>query len=220
MSRFALTCSIVVALGSSALADRAPEPQPHFAQPPTANGYAAPAPTFDRETVREALIAARKANLAAFRSYVAGGEYPSNVYQSGLLNVWRDQDGHYCAAATIIKVSGQDELVARVADQNNFIRLADVSQGPLMDWILTSGLTQEELVLIQRPFMPVTEKPQPAPVVHVAVDAKLRQTETARLRDKYRSIEKSLVEHQRQSLDLAVDRLMKHPTLAWRVIAG
>ena len=64
-----------------------------------------------------------------------------------------------CAAATIIKMSGQDALVNRVAEQNNFVRLADVEQGPLMDWILTSGFTQDEIAAIQEPFMPVTDAP-------------------------------------------------------------
>ena len=217
MSRILLACSFVAALCSAASADRAYVPS-HFAQPPVAESVAAP--SLDRAAIRDALLRAREANLEAFRAYVRGGVFPSNVYKPGALNVWRDQDGHYCAAATIIKQSGQDELVARVADQNNFIRLADVQQGPLMDWILTSGLTQEEIVEIQKPFMPVTERPQPVPVAHVDIDANLRTQENARLRAKYKAVDKMIVEHQKQSLDIAVDRLMKHPTLAWNLIAG
>jgi hypothetical protein len=222
MTRLLLSCSLVAALTSLAAADRAPEPR--FAQPPQGIAYrepeARPARALDRTTVRAALARARTANLAAFRAYVATGTYPSNVYRSGLLNVWRDQDGHYCAAATIIRMSGQDELVARVAEQNNSIRLAVVSQGPLMDWILTSGLTQDEIALIQRPFMPVTEHPQAMPIAHVDVDAKLRAAETARLAASYRAIEKTLVAQQKRSLDLAVQRVMRHPTLAWQLIDG
>ncbi len=213
MSRILLACSVVAALCSAASAERAYAP--HFAQPPI--DTIAP-PVLDRTAVRDALLRAREANLEAFRGYVRGGVFPSNVYKPGALNVWRDQDGHFCAAATIIKQSGQDELVAHVADQNNFIKLADVTQGPLMDWILTSGLTQEEIVEIQKPFMPVTERPQPMPVAHVDIDAKLRVQENARLLAKYKVVDKMIVEHQKKSLDIAVDRLMKHPTLAWQLI--
>ena len=42
--------------------------------------------------------------------YYTAGAYPSNVFTPGLANVWRDQDGRYCAAATIIRASGQARL--------------------------------------------------------------------------------------------------------------
>ena len=79
------------------------------------------------------------ANLARFRAYQRKGELPSNTYAAGQLNVWRDEAGHLCAAATIINASGAVALVEQVAEESNFIRLADVTSGPLMDWILTSG---------------------------------------------------------------------------------
>ena len=112
--------------------------------------------------------------------------------------MWRDQDGHLCAAATIIRMSGTTELVDKVAEQNNFIRLADVKQGPLMDWILTSGLTQDEIVAIQEPFMPVTEQPQLAPAKPVAVDARMRAAETARLRAIYTQVEREIVKNEKR----------------------
>lgn len=37
----------------------------------------------------------------------------------------------------------------QVATANNHIRIADVNGGPILDWILRSGLTQEEAALIQ-----------------------------------------------------------------------
>ena len=136
------------------------------------------------------------------------------------LNVWLDADGHFCAAATIIKMSGQDDLVNKVAEQNNFIRLADVKQGPLMDWILTSGFTQDEIAAIQEPFMPVTREPAVAPVEPILVDAKLRAKEDARLLAKYKQVDKQLVKNRAKSLDKATDRLMKNPTLAWQLLAS
>ena len=189
-----------------------PEPAPHFAQAPRIA-----MPALDRAKVRAALAAARAKNLAAFHAYATAGVYPSNVYQAGELNVWRDQDGHFCAAATVIRASGQVELVDRVADQNNNIKLADVTTGPLMDWILTSGLTQDELALIQRPFRPVTAEPVAVPVDPVVVDTGMRAKETARLRGLYKTIETKLAKQNKTSLDAATDRLMKRPQLAWRL---
>ncbi|MEO8700659.1 MAG: hypothetical protein ABI867_11475, partial [Kofleriaceae bacterium] len=133
---------------------------PQFAKPPPATTVTAPVEhvaegVADRDTVRAKLLANRRANLERFRTYQARGEFPSNTYTDGLENVWIDADGHLCAAATIIKASGSGALVAQVGRDNNFIRLADVRDGALMDWMLTSGLTQEELVAIQRPFQGV-----------------------------------------------------------------
>lgn len=225
VTRFITACTLVATMSSVALADRAYDPPAHFAQPPNAapsqvqeEEYVAP--VLDRASVRAALLGARHRNLENFRAYEKAGVFPSNTYQPNQLNVWRDQDGHFCAAATIIRMSGQTELVDRVADQNNFIRLADVSQGPVMDWILTSGFTQEELVAIQKPFMPVTEKPQIAPETPVAVDAKMRAAETARLKAVYTKVERDLVKNEKRDLDLATNRLMKHPDLAWKIASA
>jgi len=176
----------------------------------------------DRAAVKAKLIEQRAANLERFRAYYKARVYPSNVYKPGLLNVWRDEDGHFCAAATIIRASGATELVDRVADDNNFIRLADVEQGPLMDWILTSGFTQDEIVMIQKPFSPVTTRPvlEPKPEQPVAIDAKLRAKETARLAAVYRGIDAKLVKAQKANLERAVDRLMAHPQLALQLLGN
>ena len=197
----------------------------HFAQPPHQmrrapihdDMYALPALT--RDAVREALLEARHRNLDFFRAYEKAGVFPSNIYQPNKLNVWRDAAGHVCAAATIIRASGMTDLVDRVADQNNFIRLADVSQGPLMDWILTSGFTQDEIAMIQEPFDPVTE-PHVAPSQPIVVDARLRAAENARLRAKYTQVERALVKNEKRNIELAVDRLMQHPDLAWTIASA
>jgi len=197
----------------------------HFAQPPhqmrrppiDADLYVPPPLT--RAAVREALLEARHRNLEFFRTYEKAGVFPSNIYQPNLLNVWRDADGHFCAAATIVRASGLTDLADRVAEQNNFIRLADVTQGPLMDWILTSGFTQDEIAMIQKPFSPVAE-PQVAPNQPIVVDARLRAAENARLRVKYTQVERALVKNEKRNIELAVDRLMKHPDLAWAIASA
>jgi hypothetical protein len=169
----------------------------------------------DRAALRAKLAENRSANLAAFRAYRIAGVYPSNVHASSLANVWRDDDGHYCAAATIIRTSGNVALVERVAEENNAFRIVDVAQGPVMDWILTSGLTQAELVLIQRPFRPVAQdldKP--------AVDPALRAAETRRLAKLYKSIERKLANQRGASLEAAVERLMKRPDLARALLSS
>ncbi len=231
MSKFLIAASLLFALSasssSSATADSRFARPPSIASvdradadvmPPSAELRIAPRRTPDRASVRAALAKARATNLAAFRVYQKKGVFPSNTYKPGKLNVWLDADGHFCAAATIIKMSGQIDLVTKVAEQNNFIRLADVKQGPLMSWILTSGLTQDEIAAIQEPFMPVTDEPRLAPVEPVLVDADMRKAEDARLKAKYKRVEQMIVKNTKTSLDRATDRLMKNPTLAWQLI--
>jgi hypothetical protein len=243
MSRFMLVASLVFGLSSVASASST-----RFAQPPAGRANAgapvipsltdadrisiaphaaemriAPRRVVDRATVRAALAKARSANLAAFRVYQRKGVFPSNTFSRGKLNVWLDADGNFCAAATIIQLSGKDDLVHKVAEQNNFIRLGDVKQGPLMDWILTSGLTQDEIAAIQEPFMPVVDQPgfaPSAPTEPTLVDADLREAEDARLRAKYRTVDRMIVKGQTKSLDAATDRLMKNPSLAWKLVHG
>jgi len=205
MSRLALAFTLLATLTTVASARPA-------AEPVQGARMIAP-PVLDRDALRAKLIANRAHNLAAFRAYRKAGVFPSNVYRQGELNVWRDEDYHFCAAATIIRASGKIGLVDAVAEQNNFIRLADVEQGPVMDWILTSGFTQAELVLIQRPFRPVA-KPDLA-----RIDPKLRTAETARLAKLYKRIDATLVRNRKRSIELALDRLMKHPAAA-RALMG
>jgi hypothetical protein len=219
MSRFTASLVLVASLFTG-LASA----ETRFAAPPVAGSAelrVAP-PQVDRAQVRAALIANRRANLARFRAYYRAGKYPSNVYADGLTNVWRDEDGRLCAAATIMKASGHGALVESIAEQNNFIKLADVTQGPVLDWILTSGLTQAELVAIQKPFQrigTIEYQEQQELLKPVAViDPELRTDETVRLTKLYRRVDARITKALSASIDLAVDRLMKRPDLAAKLV--
>ncbi len=211
MSRCIGSLALAVLLSSVTAADAR-----QFAQPPPSHTPAqadAPVdhPVVDRAAVRARLASARATNVGAFVRYEQGRVYPSNTTKAGLLNVWRDADGHLCAAATMIDRSGAHELVKHIGDTDNNLRLATIHDGPVMDWILESGLTQEEVVIIQAPFVPVVQEPRPAPQM---VDAGLRAKETARLAVIYKQTEKMLAAEQQAALDTATDRLMAHPELA------
>ena len=162
-----------------------------------------------RAAVRSALAARRAHNLAAFRAYAKAGVYPHNFVRPGPLNVWRDADGHLCAAATMIDRDGKHDLVADTATKANHIRLLDVTDGALLDWMLTSGLTIEEIDRIQAPAMAPVE-PQ----------RDWRKDEDARLRVSYAATDRWLADHANAGLDTATDRLMASPVLAGRLLAG
>ena len=222
MSRFTIALSLIASLSTAALADRAvaPASAPHtmkFAQPAAEMPVSASV-RLDRAAIRAKLAKNRAANLARFRVYQKKGVVPNNTYTDGKLNVWLDEFGNLCAAATIIKLSGNDALVQATADQDNFIRLGDVTQGPLMNWILTSGLTQDEIAAIQEPMMPVMREPEPAqPLV---VDGRMRRVENRRLVLKYKQVDSQIVKAKNKSLDAATDRLLENPDLAMKFLAS
>lgn len=168
-----------------------------------------------RARLKKVLAARRAKNVAAFRAYARRGIYPHNYITTGSLNVWIDEDGHMCAAATMIWKSGAKALVRQTAKDNNYIRLADVTDGALMDWILTSGLTHDEVVAIQAPMvgMPNDRGPEFVPGTpdwRIANDAALRAG--------YETTLKQLFNDKDSSLDAAVDALVWRPDLVAKLI--
>ena len=168
-------------------------------------------PSLDRATIKRMLLERRAHNLASFRAYRKAGVYPHNLTRAGALNVWLDREGHLCAAATMIDKDGKHELVMKTAGTNNQIRLLDVVDGPLMDWILTSGFTVEEIDRIQAPMIePDPEELQPG----------WRATEDARLKKLYAETDAWLGKHEKAGIDSAVSRLMANRELAQKFVAG
>jgi hypothetical protein len=168
----------------------------------------------DRAAVKKALQKRRAKNLATFRAYRKAGVYPHNTFRAGPLNVWIDADGHLCAAATLIAKDGKQKLVDDTAKLNNQIRLMNVVEGPLLDWILTSGFTIEEIDRIQAPMI--------YPDGRVGGEWLPRDftAEDDKLRAGYARTDTWLVKHAKQSLDTAVDRVLENPQLAWKLVNG
>jgi hypothetical protein len=164
----------------------------------------------ERADVQKALQKRRAKNLAAFRAYRKGGVYPHNTWRTGPLNVWRDAAGHLCAAATMIAKDGKSDLVTTTADADNFIRLQNVTEGPLLDWIMTSGFTIEEIDRIQAPAVWPDE----------IVSPEVMKREDARLAASYKATDAWLAARTKAGLDIAVNRLMKNPWLAHALVDG
>lgn len=171
-----------------------------------------PADDLDRAAVKAKLLERRTVMKARFLAYRDSGVYPINTYEPGLAHVWVDVLGNLCAAATMISGDwGYDPTIAAV-DGNLFIALADVKDGALADWMLTSGLTHSEIVAIQEPGFMGRMEPEPRP--------QLDPAEAQRLYAIYTSVERQIDSLWDESLDEAVDALMKHPELARRFLAG
>ncbi len=212
LTNLVLALSLLAPLGAARAESSANAPRPApIAEPMPLRGPPA------RAEVRAALAKRRDKNLAAFGAYRDNGIYPHNTERPGPLNVWRDADGHFCAAATILLSDGKATLVQKVAIEQNHIRLLDVTGGELMDWMLTSGLTVEEIDRIQAPAIMPTPKPRELTPAEKREQAK-REREDGELRKGYAATQAYLVKHAKDDLELATDRLMANPELAWTVV--
>lgn len=215
LAKLALIVSLVTATTSPALAG--------FAQPPPGDPVhtidvesriAPEAPSLtraQRARLRGVLAKRRAKNVKSFAAYVSRGLYPHNFVEPGALNVWIDEEGRMCAAATMIFRSSASmrPLVQQQQQLDNFIRLADVTDGALHDWILTSGLTQAEVVAIQEPFMGRPGEP----------DLRWRIAEDQRLRTRYAEVQRQLARDRDASLEAAIDALATRPDLVAKLIA-
>lgn len=201
LASLALTFSLV---GCATTAPRAPQtPQAPIAKPAPVQHK------LDRAAVRAKLAARRAVTLERFLAYREAKIYPvARGLGPGYHHVWIDENGNLCAAATLISRDWGRDAVVEIGMPNNGLQLAKVDTGPLLDWVLTSGLAHHEIVAIQVPgFEPEIENPQQ------------RQAEIERLYGIYIDVERQLRAMNDKNLELAVDALMAHPELARTFVA-
>lgn len=171
-----------------------------------------PVPDPDPAAVRAKLAQLRDVQVQRLRDYSARAAFPRNTYAAGQVNVFIDEDGNICAAANLIALSGNMDLVRQTAATNNFIALRDVHDGELYDWMLTSGLTQEEIALIQEPYWEEPSDPQQI--------GQFRDSETERLQQHFALVDETLAKSTEASLDLIMERLADRPDLARALLAS
>ncbi len=111
----------------------------------------------DLSRVYEALKMRREAQIEHLRTYAQTGQFPKNTNH---LNAYRpyfvDVEQTPCAVGYLMQRSGLHKAVQTISKNNNQVRVPDVNSGPLIEWVLDSGLTQEECALIQPNYAPPT----------------------------------------------------------------
>lgn len=205
MTRLTITAAAVAVAALTALAYPSDASTHHTT---TAAGES-PAVMSLRGQVRARLVAQRQLQIKRLAAYSAKGVFPRNAVTTGLQNIFVDSAGRVCAAANLISLSGNHALVTATAKSNNFIRLVNVRKGALLDWMLQSGLTIEEIDRIQEPYMGMTE-PRPDQIA----------AETRRLQQHFARVLAELQRNTAASVTVATDRLMRRPDLAARFVKG
>lgn len=205
MSRLRLALASLV-LASSLGACAASHAAPAHPAPAAPIELASADAQIDRAKLRAKLAERRATTIQRFLAYREARVYPLAEVGVGFQHVWRDVSGNLCAAATLISHDWGRAAAERVGAEDNQLALAGVKSGPLLDWILTSGLTQHEIVAIQVPGFNELMRP--------------REDEIRRLYAIYVDVERQLNGLAQQSLDQAVDALMKRPALARALLGG
>lgn len=163
----------------------------------------------DRASVRAQLALRRAEMIKRFLAYREARMYPWNF--AGTLrpkHLWFDDLGNLCAAATLISADWGRESTMKVGEKERGIALAKITKGELADWMLTSGLTHAEIVAIQVPPM------------DTGPDEMRRLDEVERLHAMYTDVERQLNALYDENLELATDRLMARPDLAFAFMRG
>jgi hypothetical protein len=177
----------------------------------------------DRAAIRAEFAAHRQQQLERLEEYAAAGEFPHDYTTAPSLHMFRDDAGRLCAVANLVHRDGRDDLVSATVRDHNDLAVADVHDGPMLAWMLTSGLTQEELARIQAPAPMVQRAPtRPQLVARTLEVAKNTVTRAiteaqmkATIRGHVAQVEAELVAGKDHSLDIAVDRY-----IAWRTGAA
>ncbi len=131
---------------------------------PTSSDMPAPAP--QRESLVDArarLAVQRDREVAHLTAYAQRRVFPRNENALATVHMFKDGQGRRCAVAELVHDDGRDDLVDATARNKNDLEIASVKSGEMMQWILATGLTQEELADVQLPLPPVARREPPRP---------------------------------------------------------
>jgi hypothetical protein len=150
-------------------------------------------------------LAARRAQMLGWlREYREAGAYPTDA-SGRVASVFVGTNGVRCPMAELLHRSGRADLVAVVVRDNNIVRLADVHDGPLHDWMLSSGLTRDEINLVQG-IAEIDYSWLEKQVIPVETGPMILAGQ-AQVRGKIESVEMALRDNTRTSLANAVAKL-------------
>lgn len=133
----------------------------------------------------------RTQNIARLRDYANTGTFPRNTdFPGRLVPYFVDRLGTACAVGHLMQLDGKAHLVETIASDTNHIRIQNTHDGPLLEWIYSSGLTRDECALIQPSYATIEDYRQ----------GREWQDEIARLQKHFAEVEQTLVTQTQRSL--------------------
>jgi hypothetical protein len=103
-----------------------------------------------RDEWRQRLLANRRSQIVRLIAYRNRGLFPQNDGQSKMPTpIFVDNHDIACAVGHLMRISGRERDVAEIQHHSNLVYVPEVTAGPVVAWMLTSGITLEEAALIQ-----------------------------------------------------------------------
>lgn len=109
-----------------------------------------------------ALNKERNLLLDALHQYGVASLFPKNTHHPNERRAYFIDDyGTHCAVGNLIRVTGNDALARRIASEYNYELLRDIHTEGLSNWQKSSGITMDELALVQVLYEYDVQIPQP-----------------------------------------------------------
>lgn len=97
----------------------------------------------------ETQLRSRMLLLQLLDEYRQEGRFPVNNARHERIPVFIDRSFTHCAVAYLLQQTGHEDLALRIAHDDNFAWVKDIATDGLLQWQQASGLTLEEVKLIQ-----------------------------------------------------------------------
>lgn len=97
----------------------------------------------------EKQIQSRKQMIQWLTEYREQGNFPQNYFHPGRVPVFIDENGTHCAVGYLMQQSGEEEMAQRISKTHHYDWVKDIKDENLGTWQDASGLSLEELKLIQ-----------------------------------------------------------------------
>lgn len=105
---------------------------------------------------------ARLASIRWLYTYANAGIFPHNYFHSQRIPVFIDPEGRACAVGYLMLHTGAEDLAREVARTNNNIHIRQINDARFEQWVESSGLSLDELALIQPGYRPENIWRQPS----------------------------------------------------------
>ncbi|MCD6069117.1 MAG: hypothetical protein K0S33_3943 [Bacteroidetes bacterium] len=87
--------------------------------------------------------------IEVLSAYREAGKFPQNYFRAERIPVFIDENGTHCAVGYLMQQSGQEAMAQRISKNYQYAWLKDIQDENLSEWQQASGLSLEELKLIQ-----------------------------------------------------------------------
>jgi hypothetical protein len=93
--------------------------------------------------------------LKHLNDYIRAEKFPRNFSKESIRSPYfKDAKGALCAMAYLVAMSGRNDIVKKIYDENNEVYITENLTGDLADWISENGLSKKEAALVQPTYGP------------------------------------------------------------------